>query len=36
MIQDILITEDEKKISFYAGLVASSFTFAELARRLLS
>ena len=29
MIQDFHITEDEKKISFYAGLVTSSFTFAE-------
>ena len=29
MIQDFHISEDEKKISFYAGLVTSSFTFAE-------
>ncbi|CAK7228133.1 hypothetical protein SCUCBS95973_006777 [Sporothrix curviconia] len=29
MIQDFHITEDEKRISFYAGLVTSAFTFAE-------
>ncbi|KJR82236.1 MFS multidrug transporter [Sporothrix schenckii 1099-18] len=29
MIQDFHITEDEKQISFYAGLVTSAFTFAE-------
>ncbi|OIW32111.1 MFS general substrate transporter [Coniochaeta ligniaria NRRL 30616] len=29
MVQDFNITEDESKISFYAGLVTSAFTFAE-------
>lgn len=29
MIQDFHITEDEKHIAFYAGLVTSAFTFAE-------
>lgn len=29
MIQDFKITDDEKMISFYAGMVTSAFTFAE-------
>ena len=29
MVKDFNITEDESKISFYAGLVTSAFTFAE-------
>jgi MFS family permease len=29
MIRDFNITDDESKIAFYAGLVTSSFTFAE-------
>ncbi|CAK7273689.1 hypothetical protein SEPCBS119000_005786 [Sporothrix epigloea] len=29
MIQDFQITKDERRISFYAGLVTSAFTFAE-------
>ncbi|RYP17860.1 hypothetical protein DL765_004258 [Monosporascus sp. GIB2] len=29
MIEDFQITEDKSKISFYAGLVTSAFTFAE-------
>ncbi len=29
MIQDFHITDDEKKISLYAGMVTSAFTFAE-------
>lgn len=29
MIKDFNITEDESKISFYAGMVTSAFTFAE-------
>lgn len=29
MVRDFNITNDETKISFYAGMVTSSFTFAE-------
>lgn len=29
MVQDFNITDDESKISFYAGMVTSAFTFAE-------
>ena len=29
MIKDFHITEDENKISFYAGMVTSAFTLAE-------
>ena len=31
MIKDFNITDDESKIAFYAGMVTSSFTFAEFA-----
>ena len=34
MIQDFHTTDDEKNISFYAGLVTSSFTFAEFSAGL--
>lgn len=29
MVKDFNLTDDESKISFYAGLVTSAFTFAE-------
>ncbi|KAI1269008.1 major facilitator superfamily domain-containing protein [Xylariaceae sp. FL1019] len=35
MIRDFQITEDERKISFYAGMVTSAFTFAEFLTGLL-
>ncbi|KAI0159748.1 major facilitator superfamily domain-containing protein [Xylariaceae sp. FL1272] len=35
MIRDFHITEDESKISFYAGMVTSAFTFAEFLTGLL-
>lgn len=35
MVQDFNITEDESKISFYAGLVTSAFTFAEFSTGML-
>ncbi|RYP75763.1 hypothetical protein DL771_002250 [Monosporascus sp. 5C6A] len=34
MIEDFHITEDKSKISFYAGMVTSAFTFAEFATGL--
>ena len=34
MIQDFHITEDQNKISFYAGMVTSAFTFAEFSTGL--
>jgi MFS family permease len=34
MVRDFNITDDETKISFYAGLVTSSFTFAEFSTSL--
>ena len=35
MIEDFHITEDKSRISFYAGMVTSAFTFAEFATGLL-
>lgn len=35
MIEDFHITEDKNKISFYAGMVTSAFTFAEFSTGLL-
>lgn len=35
MIEDFHITEDKSKISFYAGMVTSAFTFAEFSTGLL-
>ncbi|ORY63175.1 major facilitator superfamily domain-containing protein [Pseudomassariella vexata] len=35
MIKDFHITEDENKISFYAGMVTSAFTFAEFSTGFL-
>ncbi|KAI0192485.1 MFS general substrate transporter [Astrocystis sublimbata] len=35
MIQDFHVTEDTSRISFYAGLVTSAFTFAEFSTGLL-
>jgi MFS family permease len=35
MVKDFNITEDESKISFYAGLVTSAFTFAEFSTGLM-
>jgi MFS family permease len=35
MVRDFNITEDESKISFYAGLVTSAFTFAEFSTGVL-
>ncbi|KAI1327129.1 major facilitator superfamily domain-containing protein [Xylariaceae sp. FL0255] len=35
MIKDFHVTEDESKISFYAGMVTSAFTFAEFSTGLL-
>lgn len=35
MIEDFNITEDKNKISFYAGMVTSAFTFAEFSTGLL-
>lgn len=29
MVKDFNLTQDESKISFYAGMVTSAFTFAE-------
>ena len=34
MIEDFQITEDKSRISFYAGMVTSAFTFAEFATGL--
>ena len=34
MIEDFHITEDKSRISFYAGMVTSAFTFAEFATGL--
>ncbi|KAK3390920.1 major facilitator superfamily domain-containing protein [Podospora didyma] len=35
MVKDFNITQDESKISFYAGMVTSSFTFAEFSTGFL-
>ncbi|KAI8633327.1 MFS general substrate transporter [Xylariaceae sp. FL1651] len=35
MIEDFHVTEDTSKISFYAGMVTSAFTFAEFSTGLL-
>ncbi|KAM7218564.1 tetracycline:hydrogen antiporter [Rhypophila decipiens] len=35
MVKDFNITEDENKISFYAGMVTSAFTFAEFSTGFL-
>ncbi|KAK0636936.1 tetracycline:hydrogen antiporter-like protein [Bombardia bombarda] len=35
MVKDFNITDDETKISFYAGMVTSSFTFAEFSTSVL-
>ncbi|KAF2967873.1 hypothetical protein GQX73_g5716 [Xylaria multiplex] len=35
MIEDFHVTEDASKISFYAGMVTSAFTFAEFSTGLL-
>ncbi|KAI1210871.1 MFS general substrate transporter [Annulohypoxylon truncatum] len=35
MIEDFHITEDKSRISFYAGMVTSAFTFAEFSTGLL-
>ncbi|KAI0387688.1 MFS general substrate transporter [Hypomontagnella monticulosa] len=35
MIEDFNITEDKSRISFYAGMVTSAFTFAEFSTGLL-
>lgn len=35
MVKDFNITEDESKISLYAGLVTSAFTFAEFSTGLM-
>ncbi|KAI0171873.1 MFS general substrate transporter [Hypoxylon sp. FL1284] len=35
MIEDFSITEDKSRISFYAGMVTSAFTFAEFSTGLL-
>ncbi|KAI0393185.1 major facilitator superfamily domain-containing protein [Xylariaceae sp. FL0594] len=35
MIEDFHITDDSSKISFYAGLVTSAFTFAEFSTAIL-
>ena len=35
MVRDFNITEDASKISFYAGLVTSAFTFAEFSTGVL-
>ncbi|KAK3943894.1 hypothetical protein QBC46DRAFT_405089 [Diplogelasinospora grovesii] len=35
MVKDFNITEDESKISFYAGMVTSAFTFAEFSTGVL-
>ncbi|KAK3323483.1 major facilitator superfamily domain-containing protein [Cercophora scortea] len=35
MVKDFNITDDESKISFYAGMVTSSFTFAEFSTSVL-
>ncbi|KAI8963817.1 MFS general substrate transporter [Daldinia sp. FL1419] len=35
MIEDFHITDDKSKISFYAGMVTSAFTFAEFSTGLL-
>lgn len=34
MVRDFNITNDESKISFYAGMVTSAFTFAEFSTSL--
>lgn len=35
MIEDFHITDDKSRISFYAGMVTSAFTFAEFSTGLL-
>ena len=35
MVKDFGITDDETKISFYAGMVTSAFTFAEFSTSVL-
>lgn len=35
MIEDFHITDDTNKISFYAGMVTSAFTFAEFSTGVL-
>lgn len=35
MVKDFNITEDENKISFFAGMVTSAFTFAEFSTGFL-
>lgn len=35
MIEDFHVTEDASRISFYAGMVTSAFTFAEFSTGLL-
>jgi len=35
MIEDFHITDDTSKISFYAGMVTSAFTFAEFSTAIL-
>ena len=35
MIEDFHVTQDKTKISFYAGMVTSAFTFAEFSTGLL-
>ena len=35
MVRDFGITEDESKISFYAGMVTSAFTLAEFSTSVL-
>lgn len=35
MIEDFHVTDDPRRISFYAGMVTSAFTFAEFSTGLL-
>jgi MFS family permease len=35
MVKDFNITDDENKISFYAGMVTSAFTFAEFSTSVM-
>jgi MFS family permease len=35
MVKDFNVTDDETKISFYAGMVTSAFTFAEFSTSML-
>lgn len=35
MIEDFHVTDDKSKISFFAGMVTSAFTFAEFSTGLL-